>query len=100
MNTLLKIYKLKQEKQLAMNKLVGIQPVRVFGLRTDVEGNVNFTTGQDVVYPAAGVLVVQDYVTNKQKHLRFPENVKPEMIVISPNRKLLAVAELSLTTDK
>lgn len=59
-----------QEKQLAMNKTVGLQPKRVFGLRTDVCGNVHFTTGQDVVYPAAGVLVIQDFVTNKQKYLR------------------------------
>lgn len=53
-----------------MNKTVGLQPKRVFGLRTDVCGNVHFTTGQDVVYPAAGVLVIQDFVTNKQKYLR------------------------------
>ena len=70
MNTLLKIYKMKQDKALAMNKSVGLQPKRVFGLRTDVAGNVHFKTGQDVVYPAAGVLVIQDYVTNKQKYLR------------------------------
>lgn len=70
MNALLKIYKLKQEKQIAMNKSVGLQPKRVFGLRTDVAGNVHFKTGQDVIYPAAGVLVVQDFVTNKQRYLR------------------------------
>lgn len=70
MNALLKIYKMKQEKQLAMNKTVGLVPKRVFGLRTDVEGNIQFKTGQEVIYPAAGVLVVQDCVTNKQKYLR------------------------------
>lgn len=70
MNALLKIYKMKQEKQIAMNKAVGLTPKRVFGLRTDVIGNVHFTTGQDVVYPAAGVLVVENFVTNKQKILR------------------------------
>lgn len=100
MHALLKIYKLKQEKQLAMGKLVGIQPKRVFGLRIDVAGNVQFTSGQELVYPAAGVLVVQNYITNEQKYLRFAENIKPEMIVISPNRKLLAVAELNLQQDK
>lgn len=67
---LLKIYKMKQEKQLAMNKAVGLQPKRVFGLRTDVVGNIHFTIGQEIVYPAAGVLVIQDYITNKQKYLR------------------------------
>lgn len=70
MNALLKIYKLKQEKQIAMNKSVGLQAKRVFGLRTDVVGNVHFKTGQEVVYPAAGVLVVEDFITNKQKYLR------------------------------
>lgn len=61
---------MKQDKQLAMNKSVGLQPKRVFGLRTDVSGNVHFKTGQDIVYPAAGVLIVQDFITNKQKYLR------------------------------
>lgn len=70
MHTLLKIYKLKQEKQLAMNKVVGLQPKHVFGLRTDVIGNVHFKTGQELVYPAAGVLVVEDFITNSQKYLR------------------------------
>lgn len=70
MNTLLKIYKMKQDKALAMNKAVGLQPKRVFGLRTGIAGNVHFKTGQELVYPAAGVLVVQDFVTNKQKYLR------------------------------
>lgn len=71
MNALLKIYKLKQEKQLAMNKSVGLKAKRVFGLRTDVAGNVHFKTGQEVVYPAAGVLVVEDFVTHNQKYLRY-----------------------------
>lgn len=79
---------------------VTLQPKRVFGLRTDVVGNIHFTIGQEIVYPAAGVLIVQDYVTNKQKYLRFPENTKPEITVISPNRKWLAVSERNLLTDK
>lgn len=71
MNALLKLQKLKQlNKQMAMNKTVGIQPKRVFGLRNDVAGNVHFTLGQDIVYPAANAIIVQDYVTNKQKYLR------------------------------
>lgn len=70
MNTLLKLYKLKMEKQAAM-KPIKIKPKRVFGLRNDIAGNVHFTTGQEVLYPAAGVLVIQDFVTNEQKLLRF-----------------------------
>jgi hypothetical protein len=71
MNAILKFQKLRQVKQMALSKVVGIQPKRVFGLRTDVVGNVHFTLGQEIIYPAAGVLVVQDYVTNKQRYLRL-----------------------------
>jgi cilia- and flagella-associated protein 57 len=70
MNALLKIQKLKQVKQLAMLKQIGLNPVRVFGLRSDITGNIHFTLGQDIIYPAAGVLVVQDFITNKQRYLR------------------------------
>lgn len=70
MNAILKLQKLRQVKQMALNKSVGIQPKRVFGLRTDVAGNVHFTLGQEIIYPAAGVLVIQDFVTHKQRYLR------------------------------
>lgn len=43
----------------------------------------------------AGVLAIHDFSTNKQKFLRFPENYYPERIVISPDRKFIAVAERS-----
>ncbi|CRK95668.1 CLUMA_CG009126, isoform A [Clunio marinus] len=91
---------MRQDKQVAMNKSVGLLPKRVFGLRTDVIGNVHFTLGQDVVYPVAGAVVVQDFITNEQKHLRFEENIKPEIIVISPNLKLLAVSEVDVISEK
>lgn len=119
MNAILKLQKLKQVKQMALSKSVGIQPKRVFGLRNDVIGNVHFTLGQEIIYPAAGVIVVEDFITNKQRYLRyfadfnlkscrsdfdflsrFPENSNPEIITISPNRKLIAVAETNLITDK
>lgn len=68
MHTLLKIYKLKMEKSA---RAISLVPKRVFGLRTEVIGNIHFTTGQEIVYPAAGVMVVQDFITNKQKYLRY-----------------------------
>lgn len=70
MNAILKLQKLRQVKQMALSKSVGITPKRVFGLRTDVAGNVHFTLGQELIYPAAAVLVIQDFVTNKQRYLR------------------------------
>lgn len=96
------------------SKPISIVPKNVFGLRTDILGNVHFTTKQEIIYPVAGVLAVHDFTTNKQKFLRyqgitkvylsytnychncrFPENYHPERIVISPDRKFIAVAEKS-----
>lgn len=76
------------------NVTVGIQPKNVFGLRTDVKGNIHFTVKQEVIYPVAGVLAVQDFTTNYQKFLRFVERSQPTVIAMSPSRKLLAVAEI------
>lgn len=71
MNALMKFQKLKQVKQMALSKTVGLNPTRLFGLRTDVKGNVHFTLGEnDIIYPAAGVLVIQNCVTNTQRFLR------------------------------
>ena len=72
---------------------INIQPKNVFGLRSDVKGNINFTAKQEVIYPVAGVLSVHNYNTNKQKFLRFAENSVPTIITMSGNRKMLAVAE-------
>ncbi|XP_058450791.1 cilia- and flagella-associated protein 57 [Malaya genurostris] len=79
----------------ARTKPISIVPKNVFGLRTDILGNVHFTVKQEIIYPVAGVLAIHDYATNKQKFLRFPENYHPERIVISPDRKFVAVSEKS-----
>lgn len=52
------------------SKPVSIVPKFVFGLRTDVGGNIHFDAEQTVIYPVAGVLAFQDVVTKKQKFLR------------------------------
>lgn len=72
---------------------VSIVPKAVFGLRTDVIGNIHFDNGRTVIYPVAGVLAFMDVETMQQKFLRFVEKSQPTIIAISPNRKLLAVAE-------
>nr|XP_029708990.1 cilia- and flagella-associated protein 57-like [Aedes albopictus] len=77
------------------SKPISIVPKNVFGLRTDIVGNVHFTTKQEIIYPVAGVLAIHDFATNKQKFLRFPENYHPERIVISPDRRYIAISEKS-----
>lgn len=74
-------------------KPVSIIPKAVFGLRTDVIGNITFDGDKTVIYPVSGVLSFTDTSTMKQKFLRFVENSQPTIVAISPNRKWLAVAE-------
>lgn len=72
---------------------ITLQPRNVFGMRADIRGNVHLTLQQEVIYPVAEVLSFHDYLTNKQRFLRFAEGSVAEIIVMSSNRKLLAVAE-------
>lgn len=72
---------------------VSILPRNVFGLRSDVLGNIHFTGKQEVIYPVAGVLAIHDYRTGKQKFLRFAERSRPKIICLSPNKKFLGVGE-------
>lgn len=49
---------------------VNIRPKNIYGLRTDVTGNIHFNLSQEVIYPVEGVLAFHDYVSNKQRFLR------------------------------
>ncbi|XP_002068679.3 cilia- and flagella-associated protein 57 [Drosophila willistoni] len=75
------------------NSSVIIRPRLIYGIRTDVIGNIHFNLSKEVIYPVEGVLAFHDYVANKQRFLRFPEDTRPEIIAISSHRKLLAVLE-------
>lgn len=79
---------------------VSIQPKYVFGLRSNVVGNIHFSLKGEVIYPVAGVIAIHDYTTNKQKFLRLIEHHVPKIITISPNRKMLAIAEWNENTEK
>ncbi|BFG04282.1 cilia- and flagella-associated protein 57 [Drosophila madeirensis] len=72
---------------------VVIRPRLIYGLRSDVIGNIHFNLSKEVIYPVEGVLAFHDYVQNKQRFLRFPEDTRPEIIAMSSHRKLLAVLE-------
>lgn len=78
--------------------VVGLQPKFVYGLRSNVKGNIHFLENQSIVYPVAGVIAIHDYKNFKQTFLRLTENHEPTVIAISPNRKLLAIAEWNVLT--
>lgn len=80
-------------KQITSQLPITIQPINVFGIRSDVKGNIHFNLKQEVIYPVAGVLAVHNYTTNTQKFLRFSEHSVPEIICMAPNRKYIAVSE-------
>ncbi|XP_055380070.1 cilia- and flagella-associated protein 57, partial [Condylostylus longicornis] len=74
-------------------KTVTIQPKTVYGIRSEIRGNIHFTLKREIIYPVESVLAFHDFVTNKQKFLRLPENTKPLIISISPDRRMLAILE-------
>jgi len=82
----------EQKRPSIVNQVV-IRPRLIYGLRTDVIGNIQFNLNKEVMYPVEGVLAFHDFVTNKQRFLRFPEDTRPELIVLSSHRKLMAVLE-------
>lgn len=79
---------------------VSIQPKFVYGLRSNVVGNIHFTLKGEVIYPVAGVIAIHNYTTQKQKFLRLVEHHVPQIIAISPNRKILAIAEWNEKTER
>lgn len=81
------------DAEVKMTSPISIQPKFVYGLRSDIKGNIHFLENQEVIYPVAGVVAIHDYKTHKQKFLRLAVNHKPTVIALSPNRKLLAIAE-------
>lgn len=72
---------------------IAVQPKFVYGLRSDIKGNIHFLDNRDVIYPVAGVIAIHDFKVHKQTFLRLAENHVPTVIAISPNRKLLAISE-------
>lgn len=81
------------DEQTKMASPVSIQPKFVYGLRTDIKGNIHFLDNEEVIYPVAGVIAIHDYKIHKQTFLRLAANHRPTVIALSPNRKHLAISE-------
>lgn len=64
---------------------VNIRPKNIYGLRTDVVGNIHFNLYQEVIYPVEGVLAFHDYVSNKQRFLRWAWNATQMFCVVEFN---------------
>ncbi|XP_023305499.2 cilia- and flagella-associated protein 57 [Lucilia cuprina] len=85
---------LQTENSSSIN-VVSLRPKHIYGLRTDILGNIHFNLQQEVIYPVEGVIAFHDFVQNKQRFLRLPEDTTSLIVQISPHRRMLAILEQS-----
>lgn len=70
-----------------MTDIQVLNPRVVLGLKTDVPGNVDFITDEDIVYPAGGLLSIQNETQRKQKFIKLPDKgYNVNNILLSPNK--------------
>ncbi|XP_055839134.1 cilia- and flagella-associated protein 57-like [Episyrphus balteatus] len=79
---------------------VTIEPKHVYGIRSEVIGNIHFNLNQEVIYPVEGVLAFHDYVNNKQRFLRLPTNTTPTIIALNSTKILMAIVEINSTENR
>lgn len=64
-----------------------LNPRAIFGLKTDVPGNVDCITDDEIVYPVGGVLTVQNANQKRQKFIRLPQRgANVTGMFVSPNK--------------
>ena len=70
-----------------MSHIPVAQPRAIFGLKTNVKGNVHFITDEDIIYPAGGVLVCHNINQRRQKFIKLNDKgINVTSIIVSPNR--------------
>lgn len=63
-----------------------LQPRLVYGLRTDIKGNGNFLSDEEVLYPVGGLLAINNFTQKRQKFIKLPDKgLNVTRIVVSPN---------------
>lgn len=70
-----------------------LQPVSLFGLRHDIKSSAHFTSDGQVIYTAAGFIIIHNYEKCQQKFHAFNTLSTPSLIEINATRTLLAVSE-------
>lgn len=72
------------------------QPRHIFGLRSDVTGNLAYFDEQTIVYPSGTNCILYNMDQKAQKFIQGSEKSKGmTAMAISPNRRYVAVAERS-----
>ncbi|KAL3272571.1 hypothetical protein HHI36_014041 [Cryptolaemus montrouzieri] len=71
-----------------------LQPRLLLGLQTHLQGNAQFISDEEILYPVGSVLALHNINQKRQKYIRLPEKGKSvTSIVVSPNKKLIGVVE-------
>ncbi|XP_045476478.1 cilia- and flagella-associated protein 57 [Harmonia axyridis] len=71
-----------------------LQPRLLLGLQTHMQGNAQFISDEEILYPVGSVLALHNINQKRQKYIRLPERGKNvTSVVVSPNKKLIGVVE-------
>lgn len=70
-----------------MSTLPVLQPRLVLGLRTDIKGNAQFITDEEIIYPVGSVLTIHNFNQKRQKYIKLAEKGKNVTeVLVSPNK--------------
>lgn len=72
---------------MATQSLPILQPRLLLGLQTHLQGNAQFISDEEILYPVGSVLALHNINQKRQKYIRLPEKGKNvTSIVVSPNK--------------
>lgn len=78
----------------AAARVCRLKPSYFLGIATEVSGNVHFIDENTLLYPIGRVLLFHDLLTDNQRYMKVPDTPKIiSRLVVSPNRKFVAVIE-------
>ncbi|XP_043277268.1 cilia- and flagella-associated protein 57 [Venturia canescens] len=66
----------------------------LYGLKTNIDGNVNYLSDTEIIYPVGNALAFHNFSQRRQRLLRLPDKHEINIIAITPNRKYVATCEV------
>lgn len=58
----------------------------LYGLKTDVVGNVHYISDTDILYPVGSALAIHNFSQRRQRLLRLPDKRQINIIAVTPNK--------------
>lgn len=64
-----------------------LNPRFIYGLNTDVKGNVQHISDDEIIYPVGCLMAVHNMPQRRQKFIRLPDRgMNVNIIAVSPNK--------------